>query len=212
MSTVRICFFGDSITVGTGDTACRGWPSYLCDTFTAAGHDISCYNLGIRAETSVDISKRWRAEAEPRLPPHVNGRLVFSFGLNDGADANQTGRRVSPEESVATVRKMLGDAAAWQKTIWVSMTPPRIETPSIEPGPGVHFTFYRERMVDLNERFKATAAEMGIPYVDLYSALKDDDAWNADMVAGDGVHPTPAGHRLMADLVGKSAAWHDLLS
>ncbi|MEQ8444214.1 MAG: GDSL-type esterase/lipase family protein [Alphaproteobacteria bacterium] len=212
MSIVRICFFGDSITVGTGDGACRGWPSYLCEASTNDGHDISCYNLGIRAETSVDVAKRWRIEAEPRLPPHVNGRLVFSFGLNDGADALGVGRRVAPEDSLSTVSAMLAEAAAWQKTLWVGMTPPRIEPPSIEPGPGVRFTFYRERMADLNERFKATAAKLGIDYIDLFSALEDMPDWNRDMEAGDGVHPTAAGHQMMADIVRGTDAWQNLLS
>ncbi len=47
------------------------------------GYDITYYNLGIRRDTSTDIAKRWSQEVSLRLPKEYDGRVVFSFGLND---------------------------------------------------------------------------------------------------------------------------------
>lgn len=208
MTTTRICFVGDSVTVGTGDAACRGWPSYLSAEETIRrGHDISCYNLGIRAETSLDIAKRWRAEAAPRLPDHVSGRLVFMFGLNDCADFNGTGVRVPQDGSVAAAATMLAEAASWKPTIWVGMTPVRRIPPSIQPGPGVQYTFDRARTAALNRAYKRMAGELGIPYIDLHEVLAEDPGWDACMESGDGVHPDEAGHQRVARIVADAPAW-----
>ena len=77
MTELRICFVGDSITNGTSDDDCLGWPGRLCSAERNSGHDISSYNLGIRAETSEQIASRWRAECTPRLPEPYPAALVF---------------------------------------------------------------------------------------------------------------------------------------
>lgn len=208
MTVLRVCFLGDSVSVGTGDSACRGWPSYLSALeMEQRGHDVSCYNLGIRAETSEDIAWRWRGEAEPRLPPHVTGKLVFMFGLNDCADFNGTGVRVPVERSLETARRMIGAARDWKSTLWVGMNPVRRSPPSIEPGQGIRYTFDRARTAALNDAYQAAAADLGVPYIDLHGPLAEDPAWDAILEAGDGVHPTPDGHRRMAEIVAESPAW-----
>jgi acyl-CoA thioesterase-1 len=207
MTVTRICFFGDSVTVGTGDAECRGWPSLLSAAETAAGHDVSCYNLGVRAETCPEVARRWRAEADPRLPDHVDGRLVFMFGLNDCADFNGEGVRVPEDRSVAVARDLLCAAAAWKPTIWIGPTPVRRDPPVISPGPGVTFTFDRDRAAALNARYRTAAAEIGVPFVDLHAALVDEPAWDAVLEAGDGVHPTREGYIGIADLISRDPAW-----
>lgn len=210
MTTVRICFFGDSVSIGTGDSACRGWPSYLSAAETQKrGHDISSYNMGIRAETSRDIAQRWKAESIPRLPPHVDGRLVFMFGLNDAADFNGMGVRVPLEASVSGARTLLSDANDGRRVLWIGPTPVRREPPSIEPGQGVHFTFDRSRVATLNARYKEAAAAIGIPYLDLHPTLLEDPAWNTMLDAGDGVHPDDTGHKRIAALVEEWRGWRD---
>ena len=64
---VRICFFGDSFTVGVGDPLGVGWVVPVVAAAGAAGHAVTAYNLGIRRDTSLDISRRWALEAAERL-------------------------------------------------------------------------------------------------------------------------------------------------
>src|SRR5215471_4713715 len=88
---MRICFIGDSFVSGAYDHECLGWAGRISASARRRGHDVSPYNLGVRGETSVQISRRWRAEAEARQSAQQEGRLVFEFGVNDTRDVN--GRR-----------------------------------------------------------------------------------------------------------------------
>ena len=75
MAQMRICFIGDSFVSGAYDEDCIGWVGRIAAAARKRGHDLSPYNLGIRGETSVQIGRRWRAEAEPRQSPQQEGRL-----------------------------------------------------------------------------------------------------------------------------------------
>lgn len=208
MASFRVCFVGDSVTLGTGDAACLGWPNRLCAAeIEARGHDLSCYNLGVRAETSALIAARWEAECRPRLPDHVDGRLVFSFGLNDMADQEGVGQRTPTDRSVETARSLLSRAKSWKPTLWIGPTPVRREPPVIRPGQDVVYRFYRDRVKDASARYAALAETLEIPYLDLYSALADDPEWDRVMETGDGVHPTGDGYAKIADLVSRWEAW-----
>ena len=49
---LRMCFVSDSLLLGTNDDTYLGWPGLLCRREREAGHDVSLYNLGIRADAS----------------------------------------------------------------------------------------------------------------------------------------------------------------
>ena len=59
MVQIRIGFVGDSITHGTGDETLLGWTYRVGQTEAAKGHDVTVYNLGIRADTSALVEARW---------------------------------------------------------------------------------------------------------------------------------------------------------
>jgi len=108
MTALRICFVGDSLTNGTGDDAFLGWPGRLCAAECRRGHELTCYNLGVRADTSVLIAARWREECAARLLEPYQGGLVFAFGNNDTAiqdDAKEV--RVPYPQSFSTARAIL---------------------------------------------------------------------------------------------------------
>jgi lysophospholipase L1-like esterase len=58
-----------------------------------------------------------------------------------------------------------------------------------------------DEIVALNQRLKEYAAEEGIPFVDYHAALANEANGMDAELAKDGVHPTPAGYRIMADLI-----------
>ena len=80
---MRICFIGDSFVNGTGDPKYLGWTGRVCRAASGQRQDITYYNLGVRGETSADIETRWLSEISCRLPHYCDGRIVFSFGVND---------------------------------------------------------------------------------------------------------------------------------
>ena len=110
MTILRICFVGDSLTNGTNDEHFLGWPGRLCAAECARGHELTHYNLGIRAETSEQIEARWHAECAPRLLDIHPGALVFSFGVNDMAIEDGQNTRVSKQQSLESAKRMLAQA------------------------------------------------------------------------------------------------------
>src|ERR1017187_3962153 len=119
---MRICFIGDSFVSGAFDNECLGWVGRISAFARNRGHDVSPYNLGIRGETSVQIARRWRAEAEPRQSPQQEGRLVFEFGVNDARDVNGK-RQLESDQSLAAAAEMLGAAARWKPVLMVGPPP-----------------------------------------------------------------------------------------
>lgn len=207
MTVIRICFVGDSVTVGTGDKECLGWPGRLSAAETQArGHDVSCYNLGVRAETSSHILDRWHRECASRLPPHVKTGITFMFGLNDTAFDNGK-PRVSLDQSITNAREILSSARQLYPVLWLGPTPVRGDTPVISPGKGIHYEFSAERTAALNDAFAGLAKEIDIPYLDCHAHLADTPVWNETLASGDGVHPTARGYEELALLIENWPAW-----
>ena len=207
MATLRICFIGDSITVGSGDAGFLGWPGHLCVAETARGHDLTLYNNGVRGDTSAMIRPRWRAEADVRLPDHVNGCLVFSFGVNDMAEESGAGIRVPVEESVANARAMLTAARDWLPTLMMGPIPVIEDMqPYIFPN-GIAYDFNNARIADLNGRYAALCEELDLPYLDLFHTLHGNSAWEASQRGCDGVHVLGDGYAMIAALVAEWPGW-----
>ena len=208
MTALRICFVGDSLTNGTGDAEFLGWPGRLSAAEGKRGHDLSCYNLGIRADTSLHIAARWRAECAARLPDIHPGRLVFAFGNNDTAiEEGAREQRVAPAISLATARAILAEAKAWKPTLFIGPWPVEETKQPVNPIGPVTYRFANRRVAELSTSYAALADELGIPYLDLYRALAEDQHWQLASRAGDGVHPPAEGYRLVAAKVGAWPAW-----
>lgn len=195
---MRICFIGDSFVNGTGDPEHLGWTGRVAAAAHAGGLDLTAYNLGVRRETSLEIASRWRAESEPRLPESEDGRLVFSFGVNDCAE-EEGGRRVSQEATVEAAAPLLAQARDWKPTLMVG--PPPI-------GDGV----VNDRVRILCRDFEALCRALGIPYLDVFENLAASETWMAEVEANDGAHPGAAGYTVLADLVQDWDAWQTWMS
>jgi lysophospholipase L1-like esterase len=209
MATFRICFVGDSITVGSGDTNFLGWPGRLSVAETERGHDVTLYNMGVRGDTSEMIVPRWRSECDVRLPDHVNGRLVLSFGLNDTAEESGVGIRVPLEQSLANARAIIGEARGWLPTLMVGPIP-LIEDmqPYIFPN-GIAYHYTNARVAEVNAGIAKLCTELDVPYLNVFDALVADPAWEKSQRDCDGVHATGDGYQIIADMVAGWPAWRD---
>ena len=163
---IRICFLGDSFTAGAGDDTLLGFPGRLCsDLRTNHGLDITCYNLGIRRDTSTDILNRWEREVHARLKrnEHFNGRLVFSFGTNDNVFENGN-RRVSTATTLANAKSILVRA----KEMWPTamLGPPWTSVEDID-----------ERNGALSSKLAQLCEELDVPFLSLYQSLEGNGLW-----------------------------------
>jgi lysophospholipase L1-like esterase len=210
MTELRICFVGDSITHGTQDDTSLGWPGRLVAKARSQGHDISHYNLGIRRETSGDIAKRWQVECAARLPSTAPCAVVFSFGVNDMACDKDALFRIAPPDSHKIARAIVGEATTRWPVLWISPVP-------IGRGGSTHNNcaawqleedYQDKRLAQLVPDYAAVAAELKVPYLDLFTPLSRSRRWRWALGASpDGVHPPARGYALKARLIGRWPAW-----
>ena len=207
MTMLRICFVGDSIINGTLDQNGQGWPGRLVAAEIGRGHHITLYNLGVRAETSKDVARRWKGECVPRLPAEHPGAIVLGFGVNDMVEEPETGVRVPVDDSVAVAEKIVTEASDFRPTIWVGPSSADMGQQPFSPGPGISYSFDNARTAELNQGYANLARELEVPYLDLFTPLSQSDRWAAALEAGDGVHPGADGYALIAEIVGEWRYW-----
>ena len=210
-NVVRVCFVGDSYTAGTGDETCMGWVGRVAARAWQRGDQISFYNLGIRGDTSALIAERWRTECEARVSRQLNGRLVFSFGINDIARVVGGDLRVSHDASVLYAQAMLSEASAWLPTIWIGPTPANEAMSPMSPSPGISYEFSNERLLPLNAAYRKAAASLGIPFLDLATPLIANADYQRSLLHGDRMHCSGHGYALIADIIDGWSGWRELL-
>lgn len=198
MTDLRICFFGDSIVAGARDPACMGWVGRLCEKANREGHVLTAYNLGIRHDTSADIAARWEIEAARRLPPLHDGRLVFSFGINDTMIEEGT-RRLSFDESIEITTGILRKAASRYPTLFVGPPPVTDDAENIE-------------IERLSAAFAALSGSLNVPYLDTFKPLLAVEAWRESAAAVDGYHPLDDGYAAFAEVAAAWPAWRAWLT
>jgi lysophospholipase L1-like esterase len=192
---MRICFFGDSFVNGTGDDDCLGWVGRLCAEARARGRDITLYNLGIRRDMSGDVAGRWEREADARLRPEHDGRLIFSFGVNDCVhEGNQP--RVSEDMSLRNARTILERARATRPTLMVG--PPCTGDARLD-----------ERVQCLSDRLEALCRELVVPMLPTFRLVDTSQVWRREAAQGDGVHPNRGGYTLIYQAVLNWQPWRD---
>ena len=213
MVQIRIGFVGDSITHGTGDETLLGWPLRAGQAEVARGHDVTVYNLGIRADTSTLVAARWESECAARLKPAFHCATVFAIGINDSAyekSAAMDGQRVPLGQSLEVIGGMLEKARAFGPVLWVGPTPVVEAMMPIDRLPGVVYDFRNAEIGRFNEAYAARGTDLGIPYLDLFTPFVGNHDWEAALRKSDGLHPNAQGYEMMAARVCDWPGWRAL--
>ena len=187
MDDIRIYFIGDSYVNGTGDPAYLGWPGRACAASRNEDVSITCYNLGIRGDTSVDVLRRWDQEVEARrLIPH-DGRVVFGFGANDCWIIDGK-KRVERADTVANTEEILTRACSLFPTLMIG------------PPPGIDEDEHGRR-VEISALIGEIAGRVGVPYLEVIHDLHAGGVWHNEAVLNDRVHPGKGGYAALAERV-----------
>ena len=202
---MRYLFQGDSITdCGRGDygnpyaTGC-GYPRLLEADLMAQDGDCEVMNCGIGGNRVVDLLARWKRDCL-NLEPDV---ITILIGVNDvwHEFGNHDGVSVPLFEEV--YRILLRETfAALPQTRLILMGAYVMPGPATTPD----WDVFSGEVAARREVTRKLAEEFGLTYVDLQEAFDEaQKKFPAQRWTGDGVHPTAAGHEVIAEAWKKAA-------
>lgn len=210
MAKHSVCFIGDETLLGLRDPEGFGWPQRLTRAERDKGHAVITYGLGVEADTTADVARRWRAEAEARLAVLPASALVFCFGLNDQASGGD-GVRVPLPETLYLAETVIAEAAAWRSCFWIGPPPVSAGGVSVPGRQGKPLFYDPVRLRGLAQGFAAIAARCGVPFLNLCDALSGDARYAQALRGGNGIIPEGNGQALIAAAVGRWTPWRDWL-
>ncbi|EGB16428.1 lipolytic protein G-D-S-L family [Pseudodesulfovibrio mercurii] len=185
-------FIGDSLTLGCGDASGLGWPGRIASAMMHAGHDLTWYNLGVRANTTTKIRERMRTEVTRRFLPGQDTRLILSFGVAD--IANDVPAALSYDNAEA----ILAEAMSIGPTLFIGPMP--VGDPE-----------RTEHIVQLSLGFESVCDRLGVPHVPVIGFLRDSAAYTSALADYDNVHPAAKGYATLADYLLQTHAVRDFL-
>jgi len=170
----RIVALGDSLTAGLGLPIAAAYPSLLERRLEAAGLDFEVVNAGVSGDTSAGGLERldWALQGDVRV-------LILALGGNDAL------RGLTP----AQLQSNLAQAITRAQARGISVILAGMEAP---PNYG------RDYAVAFHKVYPALAAQY---HVALVPFLLQSVAGNEALNQRDGIHPTVAGARIVADNV-----------
>ncbi len=179
----RVVFVGDSIT--------DYWK--LTDYFPGKPY----LNRGIDGQTTLQMLVRFRQDVID-LHPKV---LVVLAGTNDVAGVTGRTRDEDIEANYASMAELAG--AHNIRVIFSSLLPVYDYTEVAKESFALRPA---ERILMLNHWLRDYCARKDLVYLDYFSALVDDHGMMNRALSDDGLHPNPAGYRVMAPLAEKAIA------
>lgn len=180
----RVIFLGDSIT--------DYWK--LDDYFPGKRY----INRGIDGQTTSQMLVRFRQDVI-NLHPEL---LVILAGTNDVAGVTGRARDEDIEANYATMAELARVHSI--RVVFASLLP--VNNASSEDAKESFALRPRERLLAINRWLRDYCVTNHLVYLDYYTALVDDKGMLKKELSDDGLHPNPAGYKLMAPLADAAIA------
>lgn len=198
----RLLFIGDSVTdcdrarpIGAGSRDALG-KGYVAEIDAALGTKagkaaIQVTNMGISGNTVRNLAERWETDVIELKPDW----LSVMIGINDvwrQFDARKAvaAEAVMPDEFERTYDRLITRVRPGLKGL-VLMSPFYVQDLRSDP--------MRGRMDEYGAIVSGLSKKHGATFVDVQAAIDAALEWtDSTLIAGDRVHPTPEGHRILA--------------
>ena len=174
--TKALVFLGDSLTAGFGLQPNEAFPALIAEKVRAAGLPFEVQNAGLSGDTSAGALRRvdW-------ILQHPIDVLVIELGGNDGL------RGLSVKSLKTNLQKLIDKAKVKNPTLKIV-----IAGMQIPPNLGADYA------ADFARIFAELARENNAVLIPF---LLEGVGGHRDLNQQDMIHPTAAGHRIVADLV-----------
>ena len=201
---MNLLFFGDSITWGAWDES-GGWVSRITDRVNRRflNGDLDwcfVYNLGVSGDTSTDLLRRIESEADSRLPGDGERVFVIAIGTNDSVIDLPSGAFLTDEADFAENVESLILIAKTHSERVIFVGPPAVNERFTHPYTyDSNLESSNDDIARYNEIIALTCRANHIEFVPVLPAFLDGDL--DKLLHSDGVHPSSAGHEVIANLV-----------
>jgi len=172
----RILFFGDSITAGLGVDKSQAFPALIQQKVDSAGLNYEVINGGLSGETSAGGLRRIDWVLQRKIDV-----FILELGGNDGLRGIElSSTKNNLQKIIEKVQQKYPDV----KIILAGMQVP--------PNLGQEYTSEFENM------YPELSDENDLPLIPM---ILDKIGGNENLMQGDGIHPTPEGHQVIAENV-----------
>ncbi|MFC1649293.1 SGNH/GDSL hydrolase family protein [Patescibacteria group bacterium] len=208
----NVLVFGASIVQGFHDTR-GGWVNRLKNDLLKYSRennykkDLKIYNLGISGDTSTDVLKRFDHEVKPRNWKSQKTIVIFAIGINDTILIN--GKLKTPEAKFRKNLETLSQKAGKFSEYTIFVGPSPVVESRVGPMPWSPTESYHNKNIRHYDKIiKNFCAKKGHVYIEVFSKFWERDY---EKLLPDGVHPNPAGHKLMFKIIKESLMKNKLL-
>lgn len=182
-----IAVWVDSITYGSCDSEGLGWVGRLRKKLALHGDIINIYNLGVCGNTSEDLLRRFKIEAEVIKPDEI----VFAIGINDSKYPNESDVNLVP---LSNYRHNLETLISLAKEYTNKIT--------IVGATGVNegwrsvkgSRFLNEEIEKYNVAMREVATAHSLNFIDMFYVI------NTSSDLEDGLHPNTSGYQKMYEV------------
>ena len=202
----HVCFVGASTVEGLGDESGLGWPGRLAAMEREAGRAFVPYNLGVRGQTLREIGARAVAECDARLQNPKTDLIVLGTGMNDLARIGTSTLRTPQRRTLEDFTKLVKELATLSRLLVVGPFPVvKSKMPFHSAVSGMKFNFRNQDIEEAAKNYGEICAERQVPYLNLYTALSDNQSYTAGLQENDGLHSNGGGYQAVAEAV---VSWH----
>ncbi|WMN12357.1 arylesterase [Marivirga salinae] len=173
----NIIFFGNSLTAGYGVEAEEAFPGLIQKRLDSLGYDYNVINAGVSGETTASGLSRveWVVK---RQPVEI---FVLELGGNDGL------RGIEPQETNKNLRAIIDKVREIHPDVKILLA-----GMMVPPNMGQSYAS------EFQELYPKIAKEKNVNRIPF---LLKDVGGEAELNLPDGIHPTPEGHKIVAETV-----------
>jgi len=196
-----ILSFGDSITLGRGESPNIGWAGRLKKDIETQGFHNCLFNLGIPGDTTTTLLKRIETEIKSRIRYNYSGDkyiIMIAIGINDSRGLGSLSTlETKPELFKKNISRLITISKKYtKKVVIVGLTP--VNEDFTNPFENTYFS--NDLIREYDEILRKSAQKNKNHYINLFNTIS---RLNYKKLLVDGIHPNKKGYEEIYKIIKK---------